>query len=139
MHRRMTKCSMRKGTFGTRILIPSLLGSSIPKTGKVVEYPVPQNRFGQIAQGGLQIDIDKEGRIYYGNMSQMQIVRFDPKTEKMETFKPPIPESQLGDGHLTMIDPAFQQVDGKIMGQRRLRDRRGGRHVAYRPGDQHLD
>jgi streptogramin lyase len=47
-------------------------------------------------------------------MSQMQIVRMDPKSGKMETFKPPIPESQLGDAHMTMIDPAFQQVDGKI-------------------------
>jgi streptogramin lyase len=90
------------------------IGKLDPKTGKVVEYPVPQSRFGQIAQGGLQIDIDKQGRIYYGNMSQMQIVRLDPKTGKMETFKPPIPESQLGDAHLTMIDPAFQDVDGKI-------------------------
>jgi virginiamycin B lyase len=59
------------------------IGKLDPKTGKVTEYSVPQNRFGQIAQGGLQIDIDKEGRIYYGNMSQMQIVRFDPKTGKM--------------------------------------------------------
>jgi virginiamycin B lyase len=90
------------------------LGKLDPATGKVVEYAVPQNRVGQIAQGGLQIDIDREGRIYYGNMSQMQIVRLDPKTSKMETFKPPIPESELGDGHLTMIDPAFQQVDGKL-------------------------
>jgi virginiamycin B lyase len=90
------------------------LGKLDPKTGKVVEYKVPQNRYGQIAQGGLQIDIDKEGRIYYGNMSQMQIVRFDAKTEKTETFKPPVPESQMGDAHLTMIDPAFQHVDGKI-------------------------
>ena len=55
-----------------------------------------------------------ESAIYFGNMSQMQIVRFDPKTGKMETFKPPIPESALGDGHLTMIDPAFQHVDGKL-------------------------
>jgi virginiamycin B lyase len=90
------------------------LGKLDPETGKVVEYPVPLNRLGQVAQGGLQIDIDKEGRIYYGNMSQMQIVRLDPTTGKMETFKPPVPESELGDGHLTMIDPAFQQVDGKI-------------------------
>jgi streptogramin lyase len=90
------------------------MGKLDPKTGKVVEYAVPQNRLGQIAQGGLQMDIDQQGRIYYGNMSQMQIVRLDPKTGKMETFKPPIPESQLGDSHLTMIDPAFQQVDGKI-------------------------
>ena len=84
------------------------------KTGKVVEYPVPQNRLLQTAQGGLQIDIDKEGRIYFGNMFQMQIVRFDPKTEKMETFKHPMPESTFGDGHLTMVDPAFQHVDGKL-------------------------
>ena len=90
------------------------LGKLDLKTGKVVEYPVPQSRFGQIAQGGLQIDIDRQGRIYYGNMSQMQIVRLDPTTGKMETFKPPIPDSKLGDGHLTMIDPAFQQVDGKL-------------------------
>jgi virginiamycin B lyase len=90
------------------------IGRLDPKTGKVTEYRVPQNRFGQIAQGGLQIDVDKEGRIYFGNMSQMQIVRLDPKTEKMETFKPPISESEFGDGHLTMIDPAFQHVDGKI-------------------------
>jgi streptogramin lyase len=90
------------------------IGKLDPKTGKVTEYRVPQNRSGQIAQGGLQIDVDKEGRIYFGNMSQMQIVRLDPKTEKMETFKPPISESEFGDGHLTMIDPAFQHVDGKI-------------------------
>jgi virginiamycin B lyase len=90
------------------------IGKLDPKTGKVVEYPVPQNRFGQIAQGGLQIDIDKEGRIYYGNMSQMQIVRLDPQTGKMETFKAPMAESQMGDAHLTMIDPAFQHVDGKL-------------------------
>jgi len=90
------------------------IGKLDPKTGKAIEYRVPQSRFGQIAQGGLQIDIDKEGRIYLGNMSQMQIVRFDPKTEQIETFKPPIPESELGDGHLTMIDPASQHVDGKL-------------------------
>ena len=63
------------------------------KTGKVVEYPVPQSRVLQTAQGGLQIDIDKEGRIYFGNMFQMALVRFDPKTEKMETFKHPMAES----------------------------------------------
>jgi streptogramin lyase len=90
------------------------MGKLDPKTGKVVEYPVPQSRLGQIAQGGLQIDIDKQGRIYFGNMSQMQVARFDPKTEKMETFKLPKPESELGDGHLTMVDPAFQHVDGKL-------------------------
>jgi len=89
-------------------------GKLDPKTGKVQEWKVPQSRLGQIAQGGLQVDFDREGRLYYGNMSQMQIVRFDPKTEKMEQFKVPVPDTNLGDAHLTMIDPAFMQVDGKL-------------------------
>ncbi len=89
------------------------LGKLDPKTGKAVEYPVPLARVGPYAQGGLQISFDKEGRVYFGNMSQMQVVRFDPKTE-METFKPPIADKDIGDAHLTMIDPTFQQVDGKI-------------------------
>jgi streptogramin lyase len=90
------------------------LGKLDPRTGKVVEYPVPLNRLGQIAQGGLQIAFDKQGRVYYGNMSQMQLVRLDPKTGKMETFKPPLTEAEIGDSHMTMIDPSFQDVDGKL-------------------------
>ena len=90
------------------------LGKLDLKTGKVVEYSIPQSRLLQTAQGGLQIDIDKDGRLYLGNMSQMAIVRFDPKTEKMDVFKHPMAESTYGDGHLTMVDPAFQHVDGKL-------------------------
>jgi len=84
------------------------------KTGTVVDYVVPQSRGFQTAQGGLQIDIDREGRLYFGNMFQMALARFDPKTEKFEVHKLPMPESAYGDGHLTMIDPAFQHVDGKL-------------------------
>jgi virginiamycin B lyase len=84
------------------------------KTGKVQEYAVPQARLGQHAHGGLQIDVDREGRIYFGNMFQMQLARLDPKTGKIETFKHPMAESTYGDGHLTMIDPAFQHLDGKL-------------------------
>jgi streptogramin lyase/mono/diheme cytochrome c family protein len=84
------------------------------KTGKVVEYSPPLRRPGQIAQGGLQIDLDKQGRVYYGNMSQLQIARLDPKTGKMETFQLPTPEATWGDAHLTMIDPAHMDVDGQL-------------------------
>jgi len=90
------------------------IGKLDPRTGKVTEYPVPLGRTGPLAQGGLQLAFDREGRVYYGNMSQMQIVRFDPKTQKMESFKAPVAEEKLGVGHLTMIDPTFQQVDGKL-------------------------
>src|SRR5262249_61861870 len=68
----------------------------------------------QRAEAGLQIEEKKEGQIYSGKWQESQIVRLDPKKKKMETLKPPIPDSEFGDGHLTMIDPAFQHVDGKI-------------------------
>lgn len=83
-------------------------------TGKAVEYAVPLGRKGPNAHGGLQIALDKQGLVYYGNMFQMQFVRFDPDTGKMQQFKPPIPESQYGHGHITMIDPWFKDVDGWI-------------------------
>jgi streptogramin lyase len=83
-------------------------------TGKVVDYEVPQSRGFQTAQGGLQIEIDREGRLYFGNMFQMALARFDPKTEKFEVQKLPMPESSYGDGHLTMVDPTFQHLDGKL-------------------------
>ena len=47
-------------------------------------------------------------------MSQLQIVRLDPKTGKMETFQLPTPEATWGDAHLTMIDPAHMDVDGQL-------------------------
>lgn len=83
-------------------------------TGKVTDYPVPLGRQGPNARGGLQIALDKQGLVYYGNMFQMQFVRLDPETGKMQEFKPPIPESQYGHGHITMIDPWFRDVDGWI-------------------------
>jgi virginiamycin B lyase len=90
------------------------MGKLDPKTGKVVEYPVPLGRKGPLAQGGLQIAIDSQGLVYYGNMSQMQIVRLDPRTRKLDFFKVPVPESNIGSAHLTMIDPSFKNVDGNI-------------------------
>jgi len=84
------------------------------KTGKVTDYVVPQSRGFQTAQGGLQIEIDREGRLYFGNMFQMALARFDPKTEQFEVYKVPMPESTYGDGHVTMIDPTFQHLDGKL-------------------------
>lgn len=90
------------------------IGKLDVKTGKVVDYVVPQSRGFQTAQGGLQIDIDKDGRLYFGNMFQMALARFDPKTETFEVHKLPMDESKYGDGHLTMIDPAFQHLDGKL-------------------------
>ena len=89
------------------------LGKLDPKTGKVVEYPIPIQKPVEkgFPTGGLQIAIDSEGRIYESTMGQSQVVRFDPKTEKMETW--PSADWDKGDTRVTMIDPSFAHVDGK--------------------------
>jgi sugar lactone lactonase YvrE len=109
------------------------------KTGKVVEYSPPLRRSGQIAQGGLQIDLDKQGRVYYGNMSQLQIVRLDPKTGKMETVR----ASHAG-GHLGRrpSDDGRSSAHGcgwPTVVQHCVRYRRVGRHVARGSREEQVD
>jgi len=60
----------------------------------------------------LQIAFDKDGNVYEGTMGQAQVVRFNPKTEKMETW--PSPDWNKGDARVTMIDPRFATESGEI-------------------------
>lgn len=85
------------------------MGKLDPKTGKATEYQIPLHK-PTFASGGLNIAIDKEGRIYEGTMHQSQVVRFDPKTEKMETWI--FPHWNAGDARVTMVDPSSSSVDG---------------------------
>ena len=101
-------------TSGIPILPRSSLASSIPRPARSPTIRFRCARTGPLAQGGLQIVLDKQGRVYYGNMSQMQIARFDPKTGKIETFKLPVADDKIGSAHLTMIDPNSQDVDGQL-------------------------
>ena len=91
-----------------------VLGKLDPKTGKVVEYPIPIQKPVDkgFPTGGLQIAIDRSGDVYEGTMGQAQVVRFDPKTEKMRVWASP--DWNVGDARVTMIDPNFSSVDGKI-------------------------
>lgn len=84
------------------------------KTGEVKDYEVPLRRPNGVAQGGLQIEIDPEGQIWYANMEQIQLVRFDPKTEKMDIFPLPVDEKDAADAHTTMLDPTRMTVDGNL-------------------------
>jgi streptogramin lyase len=92
----------------------AILSKLDPKTGKVTEYPIPIQKPVDkgFPTGGLQIAIDKQGNIWEGTMGQAQAVRFDPKTEKMDVW--PAPDWNTGDTRVTMIDPNFESVDGKV-------------------------
>ncbi|HWG07210.1 MAG TPA: carboxypeptidase regulatory-like domain-containing protein [Beijerinckiaceae bacterium] len=92
----------------------AILSRLDPKTGKVTEYPIPILKPVDkgFPTGGLQIAIDKDGNVWEGTMGQAQAVRFNPKTEKFDVF--PAPDAQIGDTRVTMIDPSFEQVDGKV-------------------------
>jgi virginiamycin B lyase len=90
------------------------IGKVERKTGKVTEYPIPlQKPLEQgWAAGGLQLALDKDGLVYASTMSQAQIARFDPRSGKMEVW--PTPRWKNDDSRITMVDPAFSHVDGKV-------------------------
>jgi streptogramin lyase len=91
-----------------------LLGKLDTKTGKVTEYPLPiQKPLDKgFPTGGLQIAFDKDGNVYEGTMGQAQVVRFNPTTDKMDVW--PAPDWNVGDARVTMIEPRFASIDGKI-------------------------
>jgi len=88
------------------------LGKLDPKTGKIVEYPVPVMDSKE-PKGALDIGVDPEGKIWMGMMYQGVIARFDPNTEKFETWKSPT--FGQGDAARTaMVTPTRLNVDGKV-------------------------
>ncbi len=88
------------------------LGKLDPKTGKIVEYPVPLVD-PKAPKGALDIGLDPEGNIFMGMMYQGVIARFNPKTEKFETWKSP--KFAQGDAARTaMVTPTRLNVDGKV-------------------------
>ena len=91
-----------------------IFGKLDPKTGKVTEYQIPTQKPVDkgFPTGALQLAFDKDDNVYIGTMGQAQVVRFNPKTEKMDTW--PAPDWQTGDARVTMIDPRFATDTGEI-------------------------
>ncbi len=88
------------------------LGKLDPSTGKVTEYPISEFKSG-FPQGSLDIEIDKDGNIWQGMMLQGGIVKFDPRTEKFQTF-PLSPNINSDVAQQAMVMPASFTVDGKV-------------------------
>jgi len=88
------------------------IGKLDPKTGKIVEYSVPLMD-PKAPKGALDIGFDPEGNIFMGMMYQGVIARFNPKTEKFETWKSP--KFSQGDAARTaMVTPTRLNIDGKV-------------------------
>jgi virginiamycin B lyase len=65
-----------------------LLGKMDPKTGKVSQYPVPVSKQG-FPVGSLNLEVDKNDNLWLGAMYQAEIVMFDAKTEKFQSWSVP--------------------------------------------------
>lgn len=95
------------GDFGSQYL-----GRLDPKTGKIVEYPVPLMD-PKAPTGLLDVGFDPDGNIWLGTMYQGVIAKFDPKTQKFQTWKSP--KFGQGDSARTaMVTPGRLNVDGKV-------------------------
>ncbi len=95
------------GDFGQQYI-----GKLDPKTGKVTEYPVPELKPGQ-PRGGLELEQDKAGNIWFGLQFQGGIAKFDKKTRKFQMF--PLPKELDSDkSQIAMVNPEHRDVDGKV-------------------------
>jgi streptogramin lyase len=88
------------------------LGRLDPRTGEVVEYPVPLMQAGY-PKGSLDVAMDRDENVWIGMMFQGVFARFDRKTETFETWKSP--QFAKGDGARTaFVTPEYAHVDGKV-------------------------
>jgi virginiamycin B lyase len=91
------------------------LGKLDPKTGKVTEYPVPELKPGS-PKGALGLRSDPGGNLWLGMMFQGGIARFDPKTEKFQTWSAP-PDFNKDMTQINMASPERSTIDGKMWTQ----------------------
>ena len=93
------------------------IGKLDPKTGAATEFDIPIQKPGY-ATGSHAVDFDDDGMIYAAGMHQAIVVRFDPKTEEMETFLFPHWDvdnyAGYNDARLTVLDPRGNSVNGLI-------------------------
>lgn len=88
------------------------IGSLDPKTGKVVDYPLPMVKPG-FPTGTLDLESDPSGNLWVSMMYQTGVARFDTKTKKFTVY--PIPKAwQANHTQESMVTPTYASVDGKV-------------------------
>ncbi len=91
------------------------LGRLDPKTGKVTEFAIPEHKPG-FPTGLLGLRSDPDGNLWFGNMYQATIARFDRKTESFR-FWPLEGEENIDAAQINMASPQSSGVDGKVWAQ----------------------
>jgi virginiamycin B lyase len=91
------------------------LGKLDPRTGKLTEFAIPEHKPG-FPTGLLGLRSDPEGNLWFGNMYQATIARFDPKTETFK-FWPLEGEENIDAAQINMASPQSSGVDGKVWAQ----------------------
>jgi streptogramin lyase len=93
--------------FGTH-----MLGMLEPKTGKVIEYPLPMTKPGA-PQGSLDLVLDKQENIWMGTMYQGSLAKFDRKTKTFQTWGSPDFKNR-DEARIAMVMPINAGVDGQV-------------------------
>jgi virginiamycin B lyase len=91
------------------------LGRLDPQTGAVVEFAIPEHKPG-FPTGLLGLRSDQEGNLWFGNMYQATIAKFDPRTETFR-FWPLEGEENIDAAQINMVSPQSSGVDGKVWAQ----------------------
>jgi virginiamycin B lyase len=88
------------------------LGRLDPKTLRVSEYPVTVLKPGYPV-GTLDLEAEKSGKLWVSMMYQGGVARFDPKTEKFETWAVP-KDWQTEATQQAFVTPVSSDADGKV-------------------------
>jgi streptogramin lyase len=105
----------RQGTAWYSNFGEQTFGKLDPKTGKVTEYPVPEEKKGW-PTGMLALHADKFDNIWIGMMYQGAMAKFDPKAEKFQIFNLP-PDMNKDMAQVNMVRAESVDVDGKVWSQ----------------------
>jgi len=89
-----------------------ILGKLDPETGKTTEYAIPILKPGS-PTGELSLRPDEDGNLWIGMMYQGGFAKFDPNTEKFQTWSLP-PGQNMDYTQINQIDAKHSKVDGKV-------------------------
>lgn len=87
-------------------------GEMDPKTGKVVDYKLPEFRKDR-PHSTLDIELDPKGNLWVSMMYQAGVVMIDAETKQVKGY--PYPDEWVGPSTLTsMVSPNYMNVDNRV-------------------------
>ena len=93
--------------FGSQVI-----GMLNPKTGEVVDYPMPITKVGA-PLGSLDLVFDKQGNIWVGTMYQGSLAKFDVRAKTFQTWGSPT-YRERDEARIAMVMPVNHEVDGQV-------------------------